>query len=74
MAPSAPVALIPSVALLCSAYGGARRCALLPPWSAKAAQPLKGARSFGRTALAARESGRAKALIFYAVSGKARPL
>ena len=39
-----------------------------PPRVGCAAPPLKGARSFGRTALAARESGRAIALILYAVS------
>lgn len=42
-----------------------RRCGGLPPWSAKAAQPLKGARLSVRPAPAARESGRAKALCFF---------
>lgn len=48
-----------------------RRCSSVrppPPLVGFAAQPLKGARSFGRTALAARESGRADALYFCAVS------
>ena len=48
-----------------------RRCSSVrppPPRVGYAAPPLKGARSFGRTALAARESGRAIALLFNAVS------
>ena len=49
-------------------FGRARRCGGLPPRVGFAAPPLKGARSFGRTALAARESGSAIALLLCAVS------
>lgn len=60
-APEPPSAHRPAAVAL---KGCPRRCGGLLPWSAKAAQPLKGARLSVRTAPPARESGRAKALDF----------
>ena len=48
-----------------------RGCVWLPPRSAKAALPLKGARLSVRTAPAARESGRLESLYFLCGVGKA---
>lgn len=48
-------------------FGRARRCGGLPPGRLRRPAP-QGARSFGRTALAARESGSAIALLLCAVS------